>query len=60
MNQGYFFLIFSILNASSADLNMSKIDFHDDKMSSEMNKINDTIKKFSDLAVSVKKKSKSK
>ena len=39
---------------------MSKIDFHDDKMSNEMNKISETIRKFSDLAVSVKKKTKSK
>jgi hypothetical protein len=37
--------IISILNASSRDLNMSRVDFHDDKFSLEMDRINETIKK---------------
>lgn len=37
---------------------MSRVDFHDDKLSFEMDKIVDTIRKFEDLAVSVKKKGK--
>lgn len=36
----------SILNASSRDLNMSRIDFHDDKLSFEMDRMVDTIRKF--------------
>ena len=34
------------MNVSTQDLSMSRIDFHDDKLSIEMDRINSTIKKF--------------
>lgn len=48
----------SVLNASSRDLNMSRVDFHDDKLSLEMERINEVIVKFQNLSDEIKKKGK--
>lgn len=55
---GRFQLIFSVLNASSRDLNMSRVDFHDDKISLEMDRINATIGKLDQLAQTIRTKEK--
>lgn len=46
------------MNVSSRDLEMSRIDFKDDRLSLEMDKINDTIHKFERLVVDIKEKGK--
>ena len=47
---GKYFNEISVLNASSRDLNMSRIDFHDDKLSLEMDRINQVLMKFENLS----------